>query len=118
MIPRRNYAKLLEDMERPVEAAAAHRELLAMQRDILGDQHRNTLKSMSDLGAVYLQLDRLEEAEALLLEAYEAMKDHPNVVEVRKQETLERLIKLYEARGKPDEADAWRAQLPAEEIED
>jgi hypothetical protein len=52
-------------------------------------------------------------AEPLLLEVFHGREDrlgpgHPHTVE-----TVNQLISLYESLNKPDEAEEWRAKLPA-----
>ena len=54
---------------------------------------------------------RYEEAEKLLIEAVEGRRlklsdTHPHTVE-----SLNNLIELYEAWGKPEKAEEWRAKL-------
>lgn len=68
-----------------------------------------------------LEDGRHAEAEPLLLEGYERMKDHPEASNVRKREALERIVKLYDAwnEAEPDagydaKAAAWLAKLPPE----
>jgi hypothetical protein len=36
--------------------------------------------------------------------------DPPPVVAIRKRQALERVIRLYESWGKPEQAAAWKAQ--------
>ena len=45
---------------------------------------------------------------------YEGLSNNPNVLEIRKTEALQRIIDLYDAWDKPDEAAKWRAKLPDE----
>ena len=64
-------------------------------------------------GRCLTDLGRYEEAEAQLKAAYEgelAMRgpDHKDTREV-----VANLVYLYEVWGKPDQAAAWRAKLPA-----
>ena len=68
---------------------------------------------------VAARIEKLREAEPLLLEGYEGMKDNPEAPDERKREALERIIKLYEAwdaaepgQGYADQAAEWRAKLP------
>ena len=61
------------------------------------------------LGMCLGELGRYEEAERILIETY------PQLQTVQEeQETMVRYtIELYEAWGKPEQADEWRARLPA-----
>ncbi len=65
------------------------------------------------------RIEKLREAEALLLEGHEGMKGHPDE---RKREDLQRIVDLYdawhEAEPDPPQADydaqavEWRAKVP------
>ena len=58
-------------------------------------------------------LKRYEEAERWLLTAYEELTTRSSQSEpVLIQQTLDRIIELYEFWGKPEQAAAWRAKLP------
>ena len=52
---------------------------------------------------VAARIEKLREAEPLLLEGYEGMNDHTDAPEDRKREALERIVNLYET---------WRAVEP------
>ena len=56
--------------------------------------------------------ERYDEAEALFTKAVEARRrklgdEHPDTLE-----SINNLIELYEAWGKPEKAEEWRAKLP------
>jgi serine/threonine protein kinase len=74
-----------------------------------------TFNTRSLLGAALLSQKKYVEAEPLLLQGYEGMKARqakiPPQARVRLTEALERLVQLYEARNKRDEAAKWRKQL-------
>ena len=40
-------------------------------------------------------------------------EEHPDTLD-----SLNKLVELYEAWGKPEKAEEWRAKLPTEEAED
>ncbi len=68
--------------------------------------------------ALGARIEKLREAEPLLLEGYEGMKDHPDAPDERKNEALQQIIDLYTAwhEADPDqdydaEAAEWRAKL-------
>jgi len=75
-----------------------------------------------ELGEALIGLGRLDEAESLLLETYRTLSDRAEVIPVPLRdgllrEAVERLIRLYEAWGKSEEAARWyreRAALRAE----
>jgi tetratricopeptide (TPR) repeat protein len=74
-----------------------------------------TLHTRSLLGASLLGQTKYPEAEPLIVSGYEGMKSReakmPAQGKPRLIEAAERLLRLYEAWGKPDQAAAWRARL-------
>jgi tetratricopeptide (TPR) repeat protein len=75
-----------------------------------------TFNTQSMLGGALLDQKKYAEAEPLLLKGYEGMKTREKTIpkqggaELRMPETLDRLIELYTAINKPDEAKKWRAE--------
>jgi tetratricopeptide (TPR) repeat protein len=71
-------------------------------------------KSM--LGLALAGQKKFEEAEPLLVEAYQGMKQRedkiPANVKIRVTEAIKRLVDLYIAWDRPQEAEKWRALLP------
>ena len=69
---------------------------------------------MSMLGGALLGQKQYAEAEPLLLKGYEGMKARektiPSQASPRIPEALDRLVELYAATGKRDEAARWRAE--------
>jgi hypothetical protein len=67
------------------------------------------------LGEALLGQKKYAEAEPLLLSGYDGLKQRektiPPQAKVRLIEALQRLVKLYEAPDKPDEATKWREEL-------
>jgi serine/threonine protein kinase len=76
-----------------------------------------TFGTRSMLGDALLGQQKYAEAEPLLLEGYEGMKEREKSIppqgKARLTEALERLVQLYDAWGKKDRADEWRAKLEA-----
>ena len=64
--------------------------------------------AMSLLGSVLASRGKHAEAEKHLLEAYDQLD--PKDDAGRRRETLNFIVKLYEAWGKPQKAEAWRAK--------
>jgi hypothetical protein len=66
-------------------------------------------------GEALLGQKKYEQAEPLLLSGYQGMKERektiPSRAKVRLTEALQRLVKLYEATDKKDEAAKWRKEL-------
>jgi serine/threonine protein kinase len=76
----------------------------------------NTYNTRSVLGEALLGQKRYTEAEPLLLQGYEGVKQRqdkipPAVRQVRLNEALERLVRLYEAADQKAKADEWRRKL-------
>jgi eukaryotic-like serine/threonine-protein kinase len=74
-----------------------------------------TFHTRSMLGGSLLGQKRYEEAEPLILAGYEGMKVHktatPALNKLPLSECAERVVELYEAWGKTDEAAKWRSKL-------
>ena len=121
--------RLLED-GRHAEAEASLGECLDIRQEALAEEHWLIFNATSVLGeslaergaepslALGPRIEKLREAEALLLEGYEGMQDHPDAPDERKREALERIVNLYEAwhAAEPDagydaQAAEWRAKL-------
>jgi serine/threonine protein kinase/tetratricopeptide (TPR) repeat protein len=93
--------------------------------DKIQPEQWTTHNNRSTLGGVLLGQKRFAEAEPLLVQGYEGLKKalapgaprdtDPTIPATRQQrlaEALDRLIELYEAWGKPDEAARWRKAKP------
>jgi hypothetical protein len=106
----------LLQQRRYTEAEPLLRECLAIRAQKLPDSwlHFNT---MSLLGGSLLGQEKYAEAKPLLVQGYEGMKQReatiPAASKVRLTQALERLVQLYDAWGKPDEAAKWRKELEA-----
>jgi tetratricopeptide (TPR) repeat protein len=96
-------------------AAGEHwlRESLALRRSVLPPGHWLLSSSESMLGEHLALSGRFAEAERMLLTAERALvaargEEAPVIRDVRL-----RIVKLYELWGRPGDAAAWRAKLPA-----
>jgi tetratricopeptide (TPR) repeat protein len=73
-----------------------------------------TFNTQSMLGAALLSQKKYKDAEPLLLKGYEGMKAREKAIPpqagARIPEALDRLIELYTATDKPEEAKKWRAE--------
>jgi tetratricopeptide (TPR) repeat protein len=98
------------------EAEPVLRECLAIREKKLPDDW-STFNAKSMLGGAFLGQKKYAEAEPLLLQGYQGMKERaariPPQGRVRLPEALERLVQLYEATGNQAAAAKWRAQLKA-----
>jgi eukaryotic-like serine/threonine-protein kinase len=76
-----------------------------------------TFNAKSLLGGAVLGQTEYAKAEPLLLAGYDGMKRReatiPPHLKLRLTEALERLVQLYDATNKPDEASRWRKELNA-----
>jgi eukaryotic-like serine/threonine-protein kinase len=74
-----------------------------------------TFNAQSLLGAALLGQKKYADAEPLLLQGYQGMKQRqakiPPAAKIRLTQALERLVQLYEATSKKDEAAKWRKEL-------
>jgi serine/threonine protein kinase len=75
----------------------------------------STFNTKSVLGGALLAQKKYADAEPLLLQGYEGMKQReasiPPVFKARLAEALERLVQLYEAKAQKDLAEEWREKL-------
>jgi eukaryotic-like serine/threonine-protein kinase len=98
------------------EAEASIRESLAIRERHEPDVW-TTFNARSMLGAALAGQRKYAEAEPLLLQGYEGMKQREDQIpaegQVRLVEALERLVQLHEALEQPDQAAPWRSELEA-----
>ena len=97
---------LYYDQGRYDEAEPLCVKVLNLRRQLLGDEHPLTLRSVSNLAVLHTAQGRHGEAESLLIQATEA-EEAVGIIEA--------LVDLYGAWNKPDKAAEWRAKLPPEE---
>ncbi len=100
--------------EQWAEAEPFLRESLAI-REQGGPDLWTTFNTQSMLGGALLGQKKYADAEPLLLKGYQGMKERektiPAVGKDRLPEAVERLLQLYEALAKEDEAAKWRTEL-------
>ena len=98
------------------EAEPLLRECLAIREKTQADVW-STFNTKSMLGGALLGQKKYAEAEPLLLAGYEGMKQREKTIppqgKIRIPEALERLVQLYEATDKKDEAAKWRKEPDA-----
>ncbi len=100
-------------LARPADAEPILREALTiLARDRPDDW--TTFNTQSMLGGALVGLKTYADAEPLLLHGYEGLKQReksiPPQATNRLHEALERLIELYTAANKPDDAKKWQAE--------
>jgi serine/threonine protein kinase/tetratricopeptide (TPR) repeat protein len=97
------------------EAEKALRECLTIRETKLPDDW-STFNAKSLLGGSLLGQQHYADAEPLLIQGWQGMlaraETIPAPAKVRLTEARERLVQLYEAWGKPEQAAQWRAALP------
>jgi serine/threonine protein kinase len=100
----------------PAEAEPVLRECLAIREKKMPDDFR-TFNARSLLGEALLGQQKYAEAEPLLLNGYQGLKQReatiPRTSFVHPPDVVEHLVRLYEACGKPEEAAKWRKKLEA-----
>jgi serine/threonine protein kinase/tetratricopeptide (TPR) repeat protein len=96
------------------EAESLLRESLAIGEKVIPDEWRR-FNTMSQLGGALLGQGRHAEAEPLIVRGFEGLKARepriPADGKIRLHEGAERVVRLYEAWGKPEEVTAWKAKL-------
>jgi eukaryotic-like serine/threonine-protein kinase len=117
MIP---VAGSLLNQKRHAEAEPLLRESLAIREETQPDDW-TTFNTKSLLGVALMGQRRWAEAEPLLVAGYEGMKKDAeknagnyrpgSSQRLRLTQALERIVHLYDATGRKDEADRWRNEL-------
>jgi serine/threonine protein kinase/tetratricopeptide (TPR) repeat protein len=101
---------VLTDTGKAPEAEPLLREALAVRRKALPTGHWLTAISANILGGCLTALGRYGEAEPLLLDSCAELQTAAGFPPGRLPEVLGRLVGLYEAWGKDEEASAWRVK--------
>ena len=106
----------LLEQKKWAEAEPHLRECLAIREQTQPDVW-STFNTKSLLGGALLGQKKFADAEPLLLAGYEGMKQRDKTIpeqgKIRLPEAVERLVQLYEATGKKEEAAKWRKELEA-----
>ncbi len=97
------------------EAETVLRECVAIQEKLMPTSWLR-FYATSMLGGAIFEQGRHAEAEPLLLSGYEGIRQRERVLspsgKKRLTEAGERIVRLYEATGRPDQAQDWRQKLP------
>jgi serine/threonine-protein kinase len=102
---------ILAKTGQPQEGEKILREAVKIRTDLLPKGHYWIALANSALGECLTIEKRYAEAEPLLLESYQTLKSSQGASNPRTQIALQRLITLYENRGRSNAADAYRAKL-------
>ena len=84
---------------------------LSVRRDILGDDHQDTVRIALMLGPVYQRMGRLEDAEKLYLEAFHAQEKAKGANSPELSLYIRLLAGVYEAQGRATEAQALNEHM-------
>jgi len=98
------------------EAASLHTETLEKARRTMPDHWRLAMM-LSYYGDCLVQLERYDDAEAVLTESHRKLEKTFGQDDSRTSKITGQLVTLYDAWERPDAAARWRAELPAEEVE-
>jgi catechol 2,3-dioxygenase-like lactoylglutathione lyase family enzyme len=93
------------------EAEPLLREALDIRNRILAPDDWYIARDGSYLGECLTALGKYAEAERLLVDGFKLMKISPQAPSPRVRQADARVIKLYEAWGKAEEAATWRKEL-------
>ncbi|NOT63703.1 MAG: serine/threonine protein kinase [Acidobacteria bacterium] len=104
-----NIANTLYHKGAYLETEKLDRQALAIYQKSLTPEHWMIQRSRSQLGAGLTKLKRFREAEAELLAGYEGLKAARGAQHELTRTAASRLVELYEAWGKPDQAVSYRA---------
>jgi serine/threonine protein kinase len=96
------------------EAETVLREYVATAGETLPSASWQVATAKSLLGACYTVRGDFEDAELLLLESYPIMSRNLGQKQEMTQQAIQRIVKLYEAWDKPEQASKWRARLTLE----
>jgi tetratricopeptide (TPR) repeat protein len=91
------------------EAEKTERQAIDILQKALEPGHWGIQRSRSYIGACLVKLKRYPEAEEQLLPAYAGLKAGRGAQHAETQKAVSHLIELYEAWGKPEKADPYRA---------
>jgi serine/threonine protein kinase len=92
-------------------AEATYREALSIQRKMFADTDYQIATTKGLLGAALTGARRYAEAESLLLSAYSVIAERFGDPHPRTQAMLKRIVNLYAAWGKPQEADRFKSRI-------
>ena len=108
-----NLAATLQYQAKHDQAEALIRTVLKYRQATLGENHWRTANAKSQLGASLTALGRHEEAESLLISGYESMVTVSEAPTFNVRLALQRIVQLYKAWDKPEEAAVWRNKTTA-----
>ncbi len=87
-------------------------QIVASAQNTLPDNDWRAGTFQLNYGRCLVEMERFSEAESALLDAQDSLSPRQGKEHAEWADTVEELVQLYMAWGKPDEAAQWRAQLP------
>jgi len=93
------------------DAADTLRACITMRQKGLPDGHWLIADTVSRLGAALAAQRKFAEAESVLLKSSEQLQANRQATAEPKRQAVERIVKLYEAWDRPDQAASWRQRL-------
>ncbi len=108
-----NLGRLMNEMERFTDAEPLLGENLKTRTDSHGKEDWRVAKAQSILGESLAGQQRFAAAEPLLNQGFTGLEANIPATKRDKEltEAIERLVRLYEAWGKPKESGDWRTRL-------
>jgi len=111
---------MLLRVQQPAEAEKELRESLAIREKKEPDAWA-TFRDKSLIGHALLDQNKHSEAEPLLTQGYNGLEERKAKIPAPVQpaylgEALQRLVRLYDRWGKPEQADPWRKKLEAHKL--
>ena len=100
------------------EAESLMRQCVDIRKRVFPSGDWRTATANCSLGAILSRQGKYQEAEPLLLAAYEDVRAHPPPPAQAAQlgEVVSRIVQLYQDWGKPEKAAEWLTKLPAPAI--
>jgi tetratricopeptide (TPR) repeat protein len=118
--PTTALARLRLAQRKPAEAESPARRALGIRMERHPD-HWTRFDGMSLLGSALAGQKKFAEAEPLLVEGYEGIKERQERIPFlwrtrRPAQALARVVELYKAWGKPAEAEKWSGELYLQDL--
>ena len=108
LVPMHNLASILEKQGKADEAVLIYRDVVGLAEKVLPPGHLNTTLFHGTLGNCLTSLQQYDEAEQHLLTAYHGLQASLGKDNERTKAVQANLIRLYEAWGKPAQAEEHR----------
>lgn len=111
---RKDLGELYLDNEMPSEAESMLRKALTAYNNYYPSGHIQSARLKGMLGSSLLMQSRFEEAESFILEEYNALQNIPGMHFTFIEQSLSRLVDLYDKWQKPKLAEEYRQELASE----